>query len=137
MKFYDVNTTEIIGTPIANKTADVATIAKAFDGNYLSNFETENPDGNWVGVKASKPQKISFVRIVPRSDDNDIRPGDTYELLYYNGKQWVSMGKKVATTNILHYDNVPSNTLYWVKDHTRGWDERPFLIREGDVIEWR
>ena len=137
LKFYDADTSEIVGTPIANKVADSTAIKKAFDGNYLSNFETEDPDGNWVGVKASKPQKISFVRIAPRSDDNDICPGDTYELLYYNGNQWISMGKKVATTNILHYDNVPSNTLYWVKDHTRGWDERPFLLREGDVVEWR
>lgn len=137
LKFYDADTAEILGTPIANKAADSTAIRKAFDGNYLSNFETENPDGNWVGIKTSKPQKPSFVRIVPRSDDNDIRPGDTYELLYYNGKQWVSLGKQMPKTNVLHYDNVPSNTLYWVKDHTRGWDERPFLLREGDKVEWR
>lgn len=137
LKFYDADTAEIVGAPIANKSADSTAIKKAFDGNYLSNFETEEPDGNWVGIKTSKPQKISFVRIVPRSDDNDIRPGDTYELLYYNGKQWVSLGKQTPKNNVLHYDNVPSNTLYWVKDHTRGWDERPFLLREGDVVEWR
>ena len=137
LKFYDADTVEIVGAPIANKAADSTAIKKAFDDNYLSNFETENPDGNWVGIKASKPQKISFVRIVPRSDDNDICPGDTYELLYYNGNQWISMGKQTPKTNVLHYDNVPSNTLYWVKDHTRGWDERPFLLREGDKVEWR
>jgi hypothetical protein len=136
LKFYGADTTEISGTPIANKAADTEVIKKAFDDDYLSNFETENPDGNWVGIKTAKPQKISFVRIVPRSDDNDIRPGDTYELLYYNGKQWVSMGKKVATTNVLHYDEVPSNTLYWVKNHRRGWDERAFLIRDGERVEW-
>lgn len=137
LKFYDADTTEITGTPIACKYAASDIIAKAFDDDYLTNFETEYPDNNWVGIQTSKPQKISFIRIIPRSDDNDIRVGDTYELLYYNGKEWISMGKKTANTNILHYDNVPSKALYWVKDHRRGWDERPFLLRDGYKVEWR
>ena len=137
LRFYDADTSEILGTPIACKFADAAAIAKAFDGDYLTNFETSEPDGNYVGIRAGKPAKAAYVRIVPRSDDNDIRPGDTYELRYYNGLQWVSMGKQVATSNVLTYTNVPSNTLYWVKDHTRGWDERPFLIRDGGKVEWR
>lgn len=135
--FYNADTAIIDGVPIACKHATSDVVARVFDNDYLTNFETDNPNSNWVGIQVPKPQKISFVRIIPRSDDNDIRVGDTYELLYYNGKKWISMGKKEATSNVLHYENVPSTTIYWVKDHTRGWDERPFLLREGDVIEWR
>ena len=137
LAFYDADTTRMEGAPIACKYATPEIIAKAFDDDYLTNFETDSTDGNWVGIRTAKPQKISFVRIIPRSDDNDIRVGDTYELRYYNGKEWISMGKKVANTNVLHYDNVPSKALYWVKDHRRGWDERPFILRDGDVVEWR
>ena len=137
LKFYDVDTNEIVGKHIASRYSDEQVVEKAFDNDYLSNFETDSVDGNWVGVSLKEPRKVSFVRVIPRSDDNDIRVGDTYELMYYNGKEWVKMGKKVATSNVLHYDSVPSKALYWVNNLYRGWDERPFLLREGNQLEWR
>ena len=137
LKFYDVDTNEIVGKHIASRYSDEQVVEKAFDDDYLSNFETDSADGNWVGVSLKEPRKASFVRVIPRSDDNDIRVGDTYELMYYNGKEWVKMGKKVATSNVLHYDSVPSKALYWVNNLYRGWDERPFLLREGNQVEWR
>ena len=137
LQFFDVDTIAT-GTPIGCKSASKESIEKAFDGNYLTNYETEdNPDGSWVGMDFGTKKQIRNVRIIPRSDDNDIHVGDVYELLYYNGTQWVSLGKKTATSNVLHYDDVPAHALYWVKDHTQGWDERPFIIRENDQIEWR
>ena len=135
--FFDKDTVAT-GSPIGCKDASKESISKAFDGNYLTNYETEdNPDDSWVGMDFGTKKQICNVRIIPRSDDNDIHAGDVYELLYYNGTQWVSLGKKTATSNVLHYDDVPAHALYWVKDHTQGWDERPFIIREGDVVEWR
>lgn len=137
LQFFDADTI-ITGTPIGCKSASKESIDKAFDGNYLTNYETENnPDGSWVGMDFGTKKQIRNVRIIPRSDDNDIHVGDVYELLYYNGNQWVSLGKKTATSNVLHYDDVPSHALYWVKDHTQGWDERPFIIRDKEQIEWR
>ncbi len=137
LQFFDVDTIAT-GTPIGCKSASKESIEKAFDGNYLTNYETEdNPDGSWVGMDFGTKKQIRYVRIIPRSDDNDIHVGDVYELLYYNGTQWVSLGKKTATSNVLHYDDVPSHALYWVKDHTQGWDERPFIIRDKEQIEWR
>ncbi len=136
LQFFDVDTIAT-GTPIGCKSASKESIVKAFDGNYLTNFETDEPDGAWVGMDFRTKKQICNVRIIPRSDDNDIHVGDVYELLYYNGNQWVSLGKKTATSNVLHYDDVPSHALYWVKDHTQGWDERPFILCENDNIEWR
>ena len=135
--FFDKDTV-VTGSPIGCKSASKESIEKAFDGNYLTNYETENnPDGSWVGMDFGTKKQIRNVRIIPRSDDNDIHVGDVYELLYYNGNQWVSLGKKTATSNVLHFDDVPSHALYWVKDHTQGWDERPFIIRDKEQIEWR
>ena len=134
--FFDADSV-VTGSPIGCKVATNESISKAFDGNYLTNFETDEPDGAWVGMDFGTKKQICNVRIIPRSDDNDIHVGDVYELLYYNGTQWVSLGKKTATSNVLHYDDVPAHALYWVKDHTQGWDERPFIIRENDQIEWR
>ncbi|MBE6340391.1 MAG: hypothetical protein E7069_06620 [Bacteroidales bacterium] len=137
LAFYDSDTTKLEGAPIACEAATVNVTAKAFDNDYLTNFETQNKNNNWVGIKLSKPQEISFVRIIPRSDDNDIRVGDTYELRYFNGRVWVALEQQVAKTNVLRYDNVPTNALYWVRDLTRGWDERPFIIRNDSIVEWR
>ena len=134
--FFDADSVAT-GSPIGCKVATNESISKAFDGNYLTNFETDEPDGAWVGMDFGTKKQIRNVRIIPRSDDNDIHVGDVYELLYYNGTQWVSLGKKTATSNVLHYDDVPAHALYWVKDHTQGWDERPFILRENDNIEWR
>lgn len=136
-KSYDADTTEIVGKYIACPNASAETIVKAFDGDYLTNFETQNQNNNWVGIKLDKAQKISFVRIIPRSDDNDVRVGDTYELCYYNGREWVALEQQVAKANVLRYDSVPTNALYWVRDLTRGWDERPFIIRNDSIVEWR
>ena len=97
----------------------------------------DNPDGNWVGMDMGKGVSVASVRIVPRSDDNDIHPGDTYELRYWNDNNtWTSCGIKEADSNVLHYDNIPQGALMWITNHTRGMDERAFLIDEEGNVEW-
>ena len=48
----------------------------------------------WAGIKFNVPTTIGRVCFCPRTDDNDICPGDEYELLFWNGKRWESLGKK-------------------------------------------
>ena len=63
-------------------------------------------------------------------------PGNEYELFFWNGKKWKSAGFQVATDNVLKYDNVPKRCLFWVRNYTRGRDERPFLIDKDGRTEW-
>jgi hypothetical protein len=150
---FFADTARLKGQSIACPFAEKEVIDKAFDNNWLTNFETSAGDhdkwltetdadatghsnGAWVGMDFGRTQKVDFVRVVPRSDDNDIHPGDEYELKYWNNREWISLGKKKAEGNVLHYDNVPKNALLWVKDYTQGWDERPFLYNEGKPIWW-
>ena len=70
--FFDQNGEKLTGRGIANAEADKEAIARAFDDDWLTNFETDQPDGNWVGMDLNTPKTVSSVRIVPRSDDNDI-----------------------------------------------------------------
>ena len=147
------DTARLSGRSIGCKYASEEMLEKAFDNNWLTNFETSAGDhdkwlvnsdadtlgqanGAWVGKDFGKAQKVDFVRIVPRSDDNDIHPGDEYELKYWNNREWISLGKKKAEGNVLHFDNVPKNALLWVKDYTQGWDERPFLHDNGKFTWW-
>ena len=121
--------------PIAS-THDYETASHAFDDDWLTNYETENPDGNWVGMDFGGETDVSMVRIVPRGDDNDIHIGDEYELKYWSGRYWITHEIVVARDNVLHSDNLPSNCLLWLHDRDRGWDERPFLIDDDGNVEW-
>lgn len=136
LSFHDANGYKLFGRGIANPEAGQDAIDRAYDGNLLSNFEINQPDDNWVGMDMSKPTEIRYASVSPRSDDNDICPGDEYELLYFDGEDWNSLGYQVAKGNSLHYDDVPLNTLLWLRDYTRGNNERPFIVRKNGEIEW-
>ena len=136
LSFYDNTRTRLNGRGIANPEADQDAIERAYDGNLLSNFEVNQADGNWVGMDMGKPVKVSYFSLSPRSDDNDICPGNEYELLCFNGEEWYSLGYRVAEGNTLHYDNIPTNTLLWLRNYTRGNNERPFIISDDGEIEW-
>ena len=136
LAFFDSDSIMLQGTPISN-TTDLNVISRAFDNDWLSNFETGQGDGNWIGMDMSKPTAVSYVRIVPRGDDNDIHPGDMYVFRYWNeNNEWTSLGIQTATDNSFRYDSIPMGTLMWLRNYTRGMDERPFLITENDSVIW-
>lgn len=134
--FYDDYGNKMTGIGIANPEAGQDAIDRAYDGNLLSNFEINQPNGNWVGMKMNNPIQTIKASVSPRSDDNDICPGNEYELLYFNGTDWESLGYRKATGNHLHFDNIPVHTLLWLRNYTRGRDERPFITNVEGEIEW-
>ncbi|MBO7111825.1 MAG: hypothetical protein J6W18_07740 [Bacteroidaceae bacterium] len=136
LSFYDASGNRLDGKGIANPEAGQDAIDRAYDGNLLSNFEINQPNGNWVGMDMGKPIDVKYISVSPRSDDNDVCPGNEYELFYFSGKSWRSLGYQIATGNSLHYEEVPLNTLLWLKNYTRGQNERPFIVRDGGEIEW-
>lgn len=137
LSFFTNDTTDIKGNYIYCSNATSAEASKAFDGDRLTNFETTVENDNWVGMDFGKPTEISYIRIVPRSDENDILPGDEYELKYWDGVGgWISAGTTIATDNRLQYNDIPKGALMWLSNHTRGWDERPFVILDNGNIEW-
>lgn len=137
LMFYDNDGNKQTGTSIANPEALERRIKRAFDGDLLSNFESDKKDGNWVGMDMGKPTEITCATVIPRSDDNDICPGNEYELFCFDGQKWSSLGYQQADDNVLHYDEIPLNTLLWLRNYTRGNNERPFIIDEnGEIIWW-
>lgn len=137
LSFFSNDTTELKGNYIYSSNTTPADASKAFDGDRLTNFETSVENGNWVGMDFQTPVSVSHFRIVPRSDENDILPGDEYELKYWDGEGgWVSAGITVATDNSLEFKDIPKGALMWLSNYSRGWDERPFVILENGNIEW-
>lgn len=135
--FFDEAGNIMEGLGIANPEAGPDAIERAFDGNWLTNFEINQADGNWVGMDFHTPRQVASVRIIPRSDDNDIHPGQEYELCYLNERsRWKSLGRQIATDNSLQFDSVPANCLLWLINHTCGMDERPFIFTDSHNIQW-
>jgi hypothetical protein len=107
----------------------------AFDGDPLTLFNSAEPNGGWVGLDFGKPIKIDKISYTPRGDGNDITPGDIHELFYWDNK-WVSMGKKKAIDIKLTYDKVPACTIYLIRNHSRGSNERIFSYENGELCWW-
>lgn len=93
-----------------------------FDNDAL----TYAPLMQWVGWDFGKPVNLSRIRCIARNDDNGVWNGNYYELFYQDQDGWVSLGRRLATTDTLLYHNVPCNALLWLKNHTKGKEERIF-----------
>lgn len=111
--------------------------AKAFDGDWLTFFLSFPKDvEQWVGLDLGKPYKVDKIRCVSRSDDNGIRYGDLYELVYWNNGEWKSLGQQEAAERFLSYKGVPDNSLLLLRNLTRGREERIFTYEEGKQRWW-
>lgn len=105
-----------------------------FDGDPLTFFHS-NDSLSWGGLELEQPTVISRIRYIIRNDDNGIRKGHKYELFYMNNGQWTSLGKQIATKDDeAAYNNVPQGALYWLRDYTKGYEERIFEVKNGIVI---
>lgn len=91
---------------------------------------------SWVGLKLDKPMSISRIRFATRNDGNMIEIGNEYELVYWGEGKWQSLGRQIAATDSLVYEKVPVKALYHLKNHTKGWEERIFTMKEGEQVWW-
>lgn len=101
----------------------------AFDGD-LNTYLVGKPINFDFGITAA----VSKICFTPMNDSNYIVPNNKYELFYWDNK-WVSAGKKIANSDSLKYDNIPSETIYWLKCHSKGKEERIFTY-ENDIQIW-
>ena len=110
---------------------------RAFDGDVLTYYAHPVDSGAWVGLDLGRPERIARIRYLPRNDDNNIRPGDEYELFYWEAGEWRSLGRKTGDeTHVLVYEDCPVDALYLLHNHTRGKEERIFTYENGQQIWW-
>lgn len=111
--------------------------ASLFDGNMESYFEVRNPSAElWAGLDLGVAQAVTSIAFAARTDDNDVRLGDTYELFYWMPDGWRSAGTQVADTYRLSWSDLPSGTIYLLRDLTRGREQRPFTYEDGRQVWW-
>lgn len=110
-------------------------LENAFDGNLLTYVNAEGVPDQWVGLDLGRPTQISKIVYAPRTDKNHVIPGHLYELFYWDN-EWISLGQKEAAEAYLGYENVPSNCLLFLKNHTEGKEERIFTYENGQQVWW-
>lgn len=131
LEFYDENNEIIRGAAIGTSGKNEATSNdKVFDGDVDTFFEAASGP-SWAGLDFGEPRRISRIRYLPRTTGNGIYEGHVYELFYWNGKEWQSLGQKTATSQILQYD-APVNTLFFLKNVTKNrMHKKPFVFESG------
>ncbi len=141
LRFFERNSLQstsgaIIGTDGSYRTGMQFAKEAAFDGDLLTFFDAPTQSGAWVGMDFGKPVDISRITCVMRSDGNDIEVGHEYELLFWQSGKWQSLGKKTATDIYLTYEDCPTNSLFLLRNHTKGKEERIFTYENGKQVWW-
>lgn len=110
---------------------------KMFDGDRLSFFHSLN-NGSWGGIELDTPKCITRIRFIMKNDDNGIRKGELYELFYNQQGQWVSLGKQTAKEDdAILFKGLPKGALYWLRNLSKGHEERIFEIDDNNNVIWR
>lgn len=87
-------------------------------------------------VASYEPEGLKIeVRYTLRNDDKDSYKGHEYELFYMHEGAWLSAGKEVVKNDdLIVFEQVPSNALYWLRNQTNGVDERIFEVKDKTII---
>lgn len=106
-----------------------------FDGDPYTSFDYLDSSNGWVGLDMHNLRAVEKIIYVPRNRDNFIRKDDLYELFYWSDRKWTSLGKQKASSDSLLY-TVPKGCLLYLKNHTRGKDERIFEYLDNFQKFW-
>ncbi|UNY98299.1 discoidin domain-containing protein [Zhouia spongiae] len=134
MQLYLKDNKKIKGYIIADEDTPSKNI---LDDDFLSYATIENHNNNqsWIGLDFGKEHFVDKLLLAPRSDVNYVKPGDTYELLYWDNK-WISLGKKIASSYYLDFDEVPDNALLWLSNLSEGVEEELFIYKDNRQHFW-
>ena len=128
---------KLTGNIICNTGQKNTNTSYAFDGEPMTTFRTPEASNMWIGLEFNEPKTINRIAYLPHSDDNCIRDSNIYELFYWDN-EWISLGKQTGTneTYRLTYNNVPTNALFWLRNLTKGQEERIFTYENGKQAWW-
>ncbi|MCD7938040.1 MAG: discoidin domain-containing protein [Tannerellaceae bacterium] len=128
---------EVMGTEGSYKNSAERTKYAVFDNDPLTFYDAIEASGAWVGLDLGEPKRIDRIRYLFRNDDNGIRNGDHYELFFFDENGRRSLGMQTGTeAGVLVYDNVPSNALLLLRNHSRGREERIFTYENEQQVWW-
>jgi hypothetical protein len=136
IKIYDTHGTQIHGTPIGTPGTWLpsTTHDKAFDGDINTYYDSDNND-SWTGLDLKEAKRIGEICYLPRTDEKvGIYEGHVYELFFWNGQKWQTLGKQKAVASPLQY-RIPTNALLCMRNITMDKTGRIFTVQNG-MKEW-
>jgi len=83
-----------------------------------------------ITFRLKTPQVVTHIRIAPLNADNGIAIGNEYILMEYADGQWINRQQEIATYNYVYSKSLKTNTLYWLRNITKGKEELPFCIND-------
>jgi hypothetical protein len=89
----------------------------------------------WIAMELDTTTKVTHVGICPRNDKNGVYPGMRYELFYWD-KEWKSLGRKKATGDSAVFEEIPQNSVLWLRNLDEGREERIFTMKDGEQVWW-
>lgn len=102
---------------------------KVYDGDPETFIESP-----YLGMDFKTPVCISRIRFLPRNAMNTIEPGCRYQLLYYRDDEWIEHGMEKAVYNFIDFSDVPTGTIYWLRNLDKGKEELPFFYLGGKQV---
>lgn len=103
---------------------------KLKDPEYDGSMETSSGKKRIV-FELDTPQILTRVRMAPKNADNIVKPNENYELMVWEDG-WQSLSNIYSKYNYLDYADLRTDRLYWLRNHSRGREEVPFIIRNGE-----
>ncbi len=132
LAFYGAKGEELRGDVIQKNIKNFNLEWSAFDEDPLSYSGGEDFS---LGFAFAKPTTISAIAFQVKNDMNHIIIGNEYELFYWN-KHWKTLGVQVAKDTVLAFNNIPANSLLWLKNNTGGTEEQVFFIDKNRKQHW-
>lgn len=104
--------------------------AQLKDPEYDGDMQTSSGKKRIV-FELDTPQILTRVRMAPKNADNIVKPNENYELMVWEDG-WQSLSNQYSKYNYLDYKDLRTDRLYWLRNHSRGREEVPFIIRNGE-----
>jgi len=136
IKCFDAEGRHLSGRLIADNTLrELPELAYISDNDPLTYISVQGMFDGWAGLQFDRGYRIGAIEFCPRNDDNNIYPGNQYELYYWDD-EWITLGRKIAEDYSLQFDDVPQGALLRLRNLTRGKEERPFTYENGTQVWW-
>ena len=133
-KVFDSLSEEVNGKLIFSRQNHIESPRYLMDNNILTSFIITNPSEEWIGIDFGKAVDIGALAISSYTDDNEIIPGEEYELRYWDNG-WKIVGRRIADGHTMGWD-APRGALLWLRNLTKGVEERIFTYHDGKQIWW-